>query len=132
MLGRRHLRAKVMQAMYAYECSSEDMLVIEKNMFNGIDKIYDLYIYSINFLLEVRNLAETKLETRKKKNLATEEDLNPNRRFIDNKIFEFISKKSRSFFKSLFLSKSEMNEYSLLERYFLRSVILKFSLQNRT
>lgn len=92
MLGRRHLRAKVMQAMYAYECSRGDMLVIEKNMFNGIDKIFDLYIYSINFLLEIRNLANTKLEVRKNKKLASEEDLNPNRRFVDNPILEFLSK----------------------------------------
>ncbi len=92
MLGRRHLRAKVMQAMYAYECSGEDMLVIEKNMFNGIDKIFDLYVYSINFLLEVRNLSNTKLEVRKKKRLASEEDLNPNRRFVENPILEYLSK----------------------------------------
>ncbi|MFV0237273.1 MAG: transcription antitermination factor NusB [Flavobacteriales bacterium] len=92
MLGRRHLRAKVMQAMYAYECSSEDMLVVEKNMFNGIDKIFDLYVYSVNFLLEIRNLANTKLEIRKKKKLASEEDLNPNKRFVDNPILEYLSK----------------------------------------
>ncbi len=92
MLGRRHLRAKVMQAIYAYECSGDDVLVIEKNMFTGIDKIFDLYVYSINFLLEIRALANTKLEARKKRKLASKEDLNPNRRFVDNPILEFLSK----------------------------------------
>ncbi|MFV0530871.1 MAG: transcription antitermination factor NusB [Flavobacteriales bacterium] len=92
MLGRRHLRSKVMQAMYAYECSGEDMLVVEKNMFSGIEKIFDLYVYSINFLLEVRNLADTKLEIRKKRRLASEEDLNPNKRFVNNPVLEYLSK----------------------------------------
>ncbi len=92
MLGRRHLRAKVMQAIYAYECSGDDVLVIEKNMFTGINKIFDLYVYSINFLLEIRALADTKLEARKKRKLASKEDLNPNRRFVDNPILEGLSK----------------------------------------
>ena len=91
MLGRRHLRAKVMQAMYAFESANDSVLVAEKNMFAGIDKIFDLYVYSINFLLEIRNLAMNKLEIRKQRHLATKEDLNPNRRFVDNPVFEYLN-----------------------------------------
>ncbi len=91
MLGRRHLRSKVMQAIYAFESANDSVSVVEKNMFAGIDKIFDLYIYSINFLIEIRNLAETKLEIRGKRHLATKEDLNPNRRFVDNPVFEYLN-----------------------------------------
>ena len=43
MLTRRHLRAKVMQALYAYRQShSQDMAVAEKNLLTGIDRIMDL------------------------------------------------------------------------------------------
>lgn len=91
MLGRRHLRAKVMQAIYAFESANDSASVVEKNMFAGIDKIFDLYIYSINFLIEIKNLAATKLEIRKQRHLATKEDLNPNRRFVDNPIFEYLN-----------------------------------------
>jgi len=91
MLGRRHLRAKVMQAIYAFESANDSASVVEKNMLTGIDKIFDLYIYSINFLIEIRNLAANKLEIRRQRHLATKEDLNPNRRFVDNPVFEYLN-----------------------------------------
>ena len=92
MLGRRHLRAKVMQALYAYYCTEENMLAAEKNMFTGIDKIFDLYVYTLHSLVEVRNLAASRIEIRKKKNLASTADLNPNTRFVDNPVIDYLSK----------------------------------------
>lgn len=85
MLNRRHLRVKVMQSTYALLQSKSDDIVKEKKFLNySILKIYDLYVLQLQLLVEVRNLAEKHQEIAKKKYLATSEDKNPNRKFIDH------------------------------------------------
>ena len=54
MLNRRHLRVKVLQALYAYFQSNDPNYVkLEENLMKSIEKIYLLYLY---FLLFVRPL----------------------------------------------------------------------------
>jgi N utilization substance protein B len=46
MLNRRHLRIKVLQVLYAYFQSNEnDFKVVEKELMNSIERIYDIYLY---------------------------------------------------------------------------------------
>ncbi len=92
MLNRRYLRIKVMQALYGYFQSDEkDLGKGEKEMFNSIDKIYDLYIYLISVIIELRDVAENISEDAKTKRLPTKEDLNPNKKFIDNQLIKQLS-----------------------------------------
>jgi N utilization substance protein B len=49
MLGRRQIREKVVQTVYSYYQNPVKFDVLEKNMFAGIEKIYYLYIYQLNF-----------------------------------------------------------------------------------
>ncbi|RPD98850.1 transcription antitermination factor NusB [Aureibaculum marinum] len=85
MLNRRHLRIKVMQSVYALLQSNSDDIVKEEKFLNySIYKIYDLYVLQLSLMVEVRNLAEKHQEIAKKKYLATSEDKNPNRKFIDH------------------------------------------------
>lgn len=85
MLNRRYLRIKVMQALYAFfQSDNKDMVKGEREMFGSIDRIYDLYIFMLQLLVEVRHLAENAIEEGKNKRLPTPEDLNPNTKFIDN------------------------------------------------
>ena len=85
MLNRRHLRIKVMQSVYALLQSNSDDIVKERKFLTySINKIYDLYVLQLNLLAEVRNLAEKHQEIGKKKYLATSDDKNPNRKFIDH------------------------------------------------
>ncbi|QCX39263.1 transcription antitermination factor NusB [Aureibaculum algae] len=85
MLNRRHLRIKVMQSVYALLQSNSDDIVKERKFLTySINKIYDLYVLQLNLLAEVRNLAEKHQEIAKKKYLATSEDKNPSRKFIDH------------------------------------------------
>ena len=87
MLNRRHLRIKVLQALYAYFQSSEDSLRrTEKELFTAVDRIYDLYLYLLLSFEELHALAEFRIEENKKKIRPTEEDSNPNRKFVDNKV----------------------------------------------
>ena len=85
MLNRRHIRVKVMQSIYAMiQSKSDDLIKEEKFLKYSIQKIYDLYVLMLSLLVEVRNLAEEHQEIAKKKYLATSEDINPSRKFIDN------------------------------------------------
>lgn len=89
MLNRRHIRIKVLQALYAAIQSdqTDDVLNGQKKLMEKFDKIYDLAIFQISFMLEVRDFAELRIEEAKKKHYPTEQELNPNTKFIDNAIF---------------------------------------------
>jgi len=85
MLNRRYLRIKVLQALYSfYRDDRFDLALKEKELKSSVDKLYDLYLYLIFILIELRTLAERTTEERKKKMLPTAEDLNPNTRFIND------------------------------------------------
>lgn len=91
MLNRRHIRIKVLQALYAAIQSDEtDVYTGQKKLMEKFDKIYDLAIYQISFFEEIRDFAENRFEEAKKKNFPTKEDLNPNTRFIDNRLLNQI------------------------------------------
>lgn len=91
MLNRRYLRVKVLQALYAFfSLPANKIEVVEKNMLHSINKVFDLYLYKLTILLDVLHAAELNLARNKEKRLPTEEDLNPNTRFVDNKIFKIL------------------------------------------
>lgn len=91
MLNRRHLRIKVLQSLYAFFQSEEENFgKVEKELLTSIDRIYDLYLYLMLSFSELKVIAEHRLEENKKKIMPTDEDLNPNRKFIDNKIIAIL------------------------------------------
>src|SRR5690554_1056555 len=92
MLGRRQLREKVMQAVYAWKTIGEgaNERLIEQNMLKGVDEIYDLYIYLLNLLKFQKEIAEQRIEVARNKILKTEDDINPNLKFVNNKIFKIL------------------------------------------
>ncbi len=77
-----------MQSLYAYYKNDDTTSIneIEKELFFSINKSYDLYHYLLVLIIEVANLAEKRLEKAQNKKLPTPEDLNPNRKFIDNSL----------------------------------------------
>ena len=92
MLNRRHLRIKVFQAIYAYSNGEkQDLGAAERELNTSIDRIYELFIYSLSVLSELKSFAEKQIEDRKLKRLPTEEDLNPNLKFVNNKALNIIS-----------------------------------------
>lgn len=87
MLNRRHLRIKVLQALYAYFQSNEDNFRrTENELMQAVERIQDLYLYLLLTFSEIKSIAENRIEENTKKIRPTEEDLNPNTKFIDNKI----------------------------------------------
>lgn len=89
MLNRRHLRIKVLQILYAYfQTEDRDIHRSEDELKRSIAKMYDLYLYFLLVFDEVQTFAEKRVDERKQKVRPTQDDLNPNRKFVDNKIFQ--------------------------------------------
>ncbi len=92
MLSRRQLRIKVLQALYAFFQSDSDRVDFgEKQLFNSIDKIYELCFWQLSILIELVDFSKGRLEGAKQKHFPTAEDLNPNTNFINNKFITQLS-----------------------------------------
>ncbi|HET8810239.1 MAG TPA: transcription antitermination factor NusB [Flavobacteriaceae bacterium] len=91
MLTRRHIRVKTMQSLYAFEQTKNDNInVEEKFLLKSMDAMYDLFLLNLSLFVEVKQVAETFMEKSQQKHLATDDDKNPNRNFVDNKIVQLI------------------------------------------
>lgn len=91
MLNRRHLRIKVLQALYAYFQSNEDNFRrTENELMQAVERIQDLYLYLLLSFSEIKSIAENRIEENTKKIRPSEEDLNPNTKFIDNNIIRLL------------------------------------------
>jgi N utilization substance protein B len=87
MINRRIIRTKVLQTLFAYFAGSlETIEDAEKDLNYTFARIYDLYHNILLLLIELNNYAKHKIELAQKKLVPTEEDLNPNTKFINNKI----------------------------------------------
>lgn len=88
MLGRRQIREKVVESLYSYHQNPIKYDVLEKNMISGIEKIFHLYVYELNFLIALKNLAIDQMEIGKRKFFSTDAEKNPNEKFISNPVIE--------------------------------------------
>ncbi len=108
-----------MQALYAFfQSDNLDLPRAERELFTQIDKIYDLYIYQLAFILELKHVALTLIEEAKNKRLPTSEDLNPNLKFVENK---FINQLEENIHLKREMNNRKIswnNEYELVKRVF--------------
>lgn len=81
-----------MQALYGYfRDENADIKIAEKNLFQSVDKTYDLFLHLLSFLANMQFCARIAMEEARGKHLPTKEDLNPNKKFVDNKLLSAIS-----------------------------------------
>ena len=93
MLNRRHLRVKVLQALYAYHQSdNKEVKQHEKNLLQSVDMVYEMYIWMLSLISEVVNFAEIDAEERKHKHLPTAEDLVPQLKILENRFITSLAK----------------------------------------
>jgi transcription antitermination protein NusB len=93
MISRRLLRIKALMALYAFNRRDDDNLVVaEKELMFSVEKTYDLYHYILLLILELADIASEKIDLAMQKRMPTESDLNPVRRFIDNRVIVQIRK----------------------------------------
>jgi N utilization substance protein B len=85
MLNRRHLRIKVLQVLYAFFQSSDtDRSKAEKELLLSIERMYDMYLFLMLALPEMKRAALNRQAELKKKMRPTPEELNPNTKWVDN------------------------------------------------
>ena len=85
MINRVLIRLKVIQVVYAYyQNGGKNLEAAEKELFYSMSKAYDLYKYLLLLMIEVTQFADRRIDNRRNKLRPTDEDLNPNTRFIDN------------------------------------------------
>ncbi len=104
MISRRLLRIKALMALYAFNRREDGNLAqAETELMFSIGKSYDLYHYLLLLVLEVADIAAEKIDQALQKRMPSHEDLNPRRRFIDNKIIAQLRKNNE--FKGYIFSK---------------------------
>lgn len=91
MINRVLIRAKVVQMLYAYMVSKDSMTLTtaKKELAKSLDKSYVLYNALLKLMIELTDVQDLRLDEAKHKFLPTEEDLNPNMRFVEN---EFVKR----------------------------------------
>jgi len=93
MINRVLLRIKIVQILYSYyKSDSKSFPVAEKELFHSIEKTYDLYYHLLQLSIEITRFAADRIETKRNRLRPTEEDLNPNTRFIDNTFISQLTK----------------------------------------
>ncbi|MBE6220176.1 MAG: transcription antitermination factor NusB [Rikenellaceae bacterium] len=92
MISRRMLRIKVIKALYMHlKSESDSLMASEKTLLSSIDKTYDLYFQMLSLVVELAHYAEQRQQAAMQKKLPTYEDLNPNRKFVENSVIHLIA-----------------------------------------
>ena len=98
-----------MQSIYAVlQSKSDNLPKEEKFLLFNIKKATDLYVLQLMLMVEVRNLALEHMEIKKKNYLATDEDKNPNLKFINNEVILAVTESTEV---KEFLSKSKLMDW---------------------
>jgi transcription antitermination protein NusB len=93
MISRRLLRIKALMALYAFNRREDENLAqAETELMFSIGKSYDLYHYLLLLVLEVADIAGEKIDQALQKRMPSHADLNPKRKFIDNRIIAQLRK----------------------------------------
>lgn len=91
MLNRRHIRIKVMQTIYAMQQNQSDLMDSnEKFLTYSLESIRDLYLLMLSSLIEVQKVENEFLELSAQKHLATPEERNPNKKFVNNSLLQVL------------------------------------------
>jgi len=128
MVNRRHIRIKIMQSIYAVlQSKDEDLKKEEKFLLFSVQKAIDLYVLQLSLLVEVKNLAFEHLEIKKKKHLATSDDINPSLKFIQNKVILAIENSSEI---NEYIEKKKLNNWKN-DREYVRVILDKLQESDR-
>lgn len=113
MTSRRLIRIKVLQLLYSYvKKDNTSQAEIERDLLKSIEKSTDLYFQIFLLLTDLRQKAFRKMDIARNRHFASEADLNPNTRFIDNPVFSIIenNKKYQNYLRNHPLSWNDTPE----------------------
>ena len=79
------MRIKILQILYSfYKGDGQSLPVAEKELLHVFERTYDLYFHLLLLSVELTRFSTERIDARRNKFRPTEEDRNPNTRFIDN------------------------------------------------
>ena len=93
MINRVLIRTKVVQNLYSYMLTRPDCTLSTalKGLDACLDKTYELYHYLLMLPVELTHIQDVRLDEARHKYLPTEEDLNPNMKFVNNRLVESLA-----------------------------------------
>ncbi len=78
--------------LYAFfQGHEEDAHKVEKELLLSIERMYDMYLYLLLSLPELQRAAQNRQAELKKKMRPSTDDLNPNMKFVENKLIEHLT-----------------------------------------
>ena len=88
MINRVLIRAKVVQNLYSYMLTRPERTLSRalKDLDTSLAKTYELYHYLLRLPVELTHIQEIRLDEARNKYMPTEEDLNPNMKFVNNRL----------------------------------------------
>lgn len=107
MINRALIRLKIVQIIYSfYKNEGRSINTAEKELSFSLSKAHDLYNHLLYLMVELTKYKQKKIEAGKAKRNPSEEELNPNTKFVDNLFIkqlanniylkEYISKQKRT------------------------------------
>jgi len=95
MLNRRHIRIKVLQALYMYYNDGrdkKDLALLEKSLEKSISKLYELYLYLLVFLEELGAYAIQYEDTVKGRYVTNAKEIRNSIMLYDNEVIQKLTK----------------------------------------
>ena len=122
MLSRRILRIKAFKVLYGYSVTN-DMTLDEamKELDLSFEATRDLYLFMLAIISPLTKEARNRIELAKTKFHPTEEDLNPNTKFADNKLAQYFDN-DPDFQKILKKKELSWDNYDILVKSVLDSI----------
>lgn len=92
MINRALIRVKVVQMLYSYLLTRPERTFEQaiQELQLSFEKSYELYLYLIKFIPDLTYLEYRRQDDAKHKFLPTDDELNPNTRFVDNRLAKAI------------------------------------------
>ena len=125
MLNRRILRIKAFKVLYGSVLSDEKSLALAQTQLEqSCEATRDLYTYMLSIVSPLTQVAREKIEAAQKKFNQTEEERNPNMKFVENKLAQLLDA-DVDFQKLLNKKKYSWTPYDLLLKKVMTSVASK-------
>ena len=125
MLNRRILRIKAFKVLYANILAGNSSLAqAETQLDQSCEATRDLYLYMLSVVPALTQIAKDRLDAAKTKLRPTEEDLNPNTKFVDNALAKLIAE-DVDLNKLLAKKKFSWAQYDLILKKIMNSVASK-------
>ena len=95
MINRVIIRSIVVQVAYSYFITEErNIAIAERDLLHSLDKGHELYYALLQLMIDLTDLQAQRIDTARNKYLPTDEEKNPNMRFVENRFIQSLRNNS--------------------------------------